>query len=432
METDRAGRAAPHVPLDIARLRKVISEDIAGFKAELDAPRLTHEIEMRRHSVNFWARFLPEVFDDELKADMAAFLDEVRARPSYSWEWYYRCFHMDVAMYSVTGDYRWIRPVLGNAGHGTSDIRLIALEAMATVAERLNLCEDSLFRRAIRRNFESWQFYSDWCVVLLAVCGTTRDARLYSLQSLLDTYEPDDRTVNALREFVGGGYVANPFCSTLLEVTGYASCRLAARCPTTAPAQPAGVQCPDMHELHRRMAAHPLAAGLITLAEEKPASGGVLPATVAPSAPSRINVPNETAIERQEELPLAVRFAARDRINPTSVVARSLDIHLMNVQQRYDARAGDFDSFVHRVYACEFEERHRATVGRVVTIHGADSRALEVAAEYVYVSASAGRRGRDWNLLARQLLCRDEVHYDQLAYERDSGNVEYATFEVAG
>jgi hypothetical protein len=282
--------------------------------------------------------------------------------------------------------------------------------------------------------------YSDLCIVLLAACGATRDAREDCLQVLLDTYEPDSCTAQTLKAFTSGEYVNNPLCSVLLKVASYTTCRLAAFSPHQARTLTLSPEFPDAHELHRRVRAHSLAPELLSLSTAN-ATSKKSPSSTRNAAgmPLSAGTPDDVGQPLQGELPLASRFVGRDKVNPDSEVARWLQPHFINILSVYGGRGQaqsshtvDSEGFMRRVFECEFEESGQPGLGCVVSMHGADSRALEVAAEYVFVSAMAGGRRKDWNLLARHKFSRGGVHYDRLTYERIGGDIEHVTFIVAG
>lgn len=416
-------------PLDVRRVRALILDDIGSYIGELDAPGLTVEMELRRLCVAFWARFLPEAFEAVDIARMATFLHELELRPDYRAKWYDRCFLMRSAMYALTSDWHWIDRVRSNLGHENSEVRADALEAFAFVADRMDLCSDRDFWRSIRTNFETWQSHGDWCIALLATCNCTVAAKREALQLVLNTYEPDRPTREAARSLLRDGDMVNPLAGLLPKVAARALCKSSTQPAGTGGGRPC---MPDARGLHERIKMHWLSRPRLALAPRDPSQG-----ESDPRGPWCVRQEGTEADGSQARLCLVSRFGAQEKVPIAGEAAAHLRTSLANVCDVYarepageSATHTDVDAFIARVFSCEFEETHERGIGVVVTVQGVEDRATEVAAQYVYLSAIAGRRGRDWYLCARHTVNTESGTYDRVVYEPRGDTPRLVVFRV--
>lgn len=259
--------------LDMNRVHALLESELAAFRQEFDN-EFSERQEQRGSLILWFASFLPETFAPTFIEVLRDAVSVWRYHPDYRHNWY-KAMKLEVALFALTGDYRYLETLIPNIDHGKSSLRDLVLLSLAMIADRLDASNYALQIR-IACNLEAQNMYSDQAVVLFAVTKGRSEEKLTVLREWLAKYE--DQTVgDVLTELAKGrgGLVPNPFLDEFLRILQYVCVRLLERPEPERKTEPPIQTClpfegetrPFTETLLARMKAHPLMQSHIAVKE---------------------------------------------------------------------------------------------------------------------------------------------------------------------
>jgi|GEM_PF-3073633 len=222
--------------IDIGRLRSLFDEALTQLRRDLVGPWNGEREDIRASALAWATRFVPEGLSPRFRVDLERLVGELRVRSRFRVDFWDRCLPLDVALFSLTNDRKWLEVALCNVDHHNSGLRLWVLECLALVADLVDFEASELLART-ERNVEINQMFCDWNVVLLAAAHGSADRKreLFNSWRAKFAESPLFSVGSLLDDLSRGSSVNNPFLSYFLRIHQYILLRLAAT--VTEPAQ---------------------------------------------------------------------------------------------------------------------------------------------------------------------------------------------------
>ena len=215
--------------IDIDRVRSLFDEELARARHDLSGAWGREREDARTSALAWVARFAPEALSPRFRTDLERLVRELRARESFRTDLWVRCLPLDVALFCLTDDPKWLEVPRLNVDHWTSGLRPWELESLALVADRVAFDDPELQART-EHNIEINQMFCDWCVILLAVARGSAERKREKFRRWQARYaqSPVFSAGVLLDDLCRGSLVVNPFLSHFLRIQQYVSLRLAA------------------------------------------------------------------------------------------------------------------------------------------------------------------------------------------------------------
>ncbi len=271
--------------IDINRIALLLSQEFRRYKDGFDESPIPESQQSRGLFIAWIATFLPEAVSQEFVSELETYAYDARDMGDYQYEGWWRILPLDIALYALTGDSKWLLTAMTNIDHHKSDFRRLAFEALALAADRLK-ADDSQFSSRVASNLEKHHFFSDQAVALFVAAKGEPSVKLKLLTKWHALYKDTvaDDMIRALCE--GRGY-DNPFSGMMICLHQYVCLRLMQSLSETSLSFARDKGVPQLqltlnsqeslgNVLWRRLRAHPLSSAAIGVPSVENKKAGTL------------------------------------------------------------------------------------------------------------------------------------------------------------
>jgi hypothetical protein len=215
----------------------LLEGELRAFMQNFGKGDLSEREHLHSLFISWVSVFIPEAVPPVFRQELKQFVNSIRLRQDFLYNSWWRVLPLNVALFSLEGDYMWLDMHRLNIDHHKSSLRLMLLESLALVSDQLDLHDGELQVR-IAHNLKVVHGHCDWCVLLLLTAQGSPQAKKDLLKVWIQDYgkhlNRGEKVV--LEQLLKGEPVSNPFLSQFLWIQQYVCLRMAEARPEN-PAQ---------------------------------------------------------------------------------------------------------------------------------------------------------------------------------------------------
>lgn len=156
---------------DAGLLNALLCEEIRAFVQHLSEDTLSHEQELRGGLIAWLCYFLPELVTRETSKLLE---HSHEANQTAYFERWYQLLPLEMALFGLTRDHRWLKVHKRNLAYGGSGLRYYVMQSLALAVPDLSFDDEEVFD-PIKRGLSIPYFGAEFGAAMLAMCrGETR------------------------------------------------------------------------------------------------------------------------------------------------------------------------------------------------------------------------------------------------------------------
>jgi hypothetical protein len=202
--------------LDRGRVERVLQTIWRDYLRDFEITPITEIQDLRTFSILWAAVFMPECISREFQRSVAMTVLQYRDRADYGNTRWYRMLPIEAALYALSGAEAWLSTIRTNLDHHKSSLRMMTIESLAPIADRLEF--DGEMLRRIAHNLDVRHFFCEWPVILFAVSRGTKAYKRQKIEQWLGSFEMNSNERAVLETLARGEMVDNPFLHRALRV----------------------------------------------------------------------------------------------------------------------------------------------------------------------------------------------------------------------
>ena len=219
-------QATATAELDRPTVEALVLAELRDFDSDWHLQPVPNVQDLRSGAIAWLATFAAEAFTKNAKTQLARFCEHHRNFADYSHKGWYRQAYLESAMFALTGKPSWLRTIISNIDHESSQLRSSLHGPLGLIAPRLALTEVDLLSR-MTRNLEVAHFFNE--SMLCIFCSLEGEAEhklsIAANWQRLARLAPQD--VDALDRLCGSEHLSNSFLAAEYgQINRHLVCRL--------------------------------------------------------------------------------------------------------------------------------------------------------------------------------------------------------------
>jgi hypothetical protein len=213
--------------LDLNALGLILNEELGEFKKHIHGVPISEENDLRAFFIAWMAVFIPESIEKPFFKNLKTFVQVVKESPEYSTSHWSKVLPLEIALYSITKDDRWLNSHIEYINYGGRSLRNFVARSLALVADKLYFADADLVER-VEKNVKNKVFGWQEGVTILAISRGDPKKKVDLFQKWLKKYGDQGSFFDKL---VHGQFVENDFLSNFMWIQQYVSLRLVCKHP---------------------------------------------------------------------------------------------------------------------------------------------------------------------------------------------------------
>lgn len=213
-------------PCDDSVISGLINQELDSFVEHIyahPAPQLQY---LRSGLIAWISVFYPEAITKEQKKKIVNTVRNLQSQHTYDQSLWYRLPFLEISAYVQTQDIGFLKTIISNIDHYSSQLRLILHTPLALVAPSLNFNMPGL-HQGIVSNFSRAHFYNDNLLCILCALSNDAVSKLAAVERLLDRHDLSPQDKSSLQKLMKEKSIENSIIfDDLSEISRYTLCRI--------------------------------------------------------------------------------------------------------------------------------------------------------------------------------------------------------------